>query len=231
MATISEVDTYYDSVETIYSVVILDWDDTLFPNHFLQSQYPQKHPFDLSQTEWFTEDWDKLEKKLYDTLQDLQRQHPIYIVTDAEDQWVQLTCKKFYPKLWNLFDDIEVHSANSLFKKQFPDSSFKRKSATIERISSIVQNFDPFFEDSSYQFLSVGDAPHDRQAIKSVAESKQWAYKNIKFQTNPSVKTLFCQWNLLNYMLPRIMWTHGDMDLSMNITYHSPSPPPELDLL
>jgi hypothetical protein len=206
--------------DIVNSVVILDWDDTCLPSHALHTSPSKIHPLHQPKDEWYTETWNKLENKLYDTLSDLKSKYPIYIVTDAEDQWVELTCEKFYPKIWNILDEFEIYSANSLYKKEYPDSAFKRKSATIEKISETFEKNEAFFWHLPYQnqFLSVGDAPHDREAIQNVAKIKQWIFKNIKFAVAPSVKTLAIQWDLLHYTLPCILWTKGNMDLNMTLT-------------
>jgi hypothetical protein len=216
--------------EKINSVVICDWDDTYLLSTYLSKLHPTISTLNLPQELWYTEAWDKLEKQLCDTTSKLKQKYPFFIVTNAETEWVKKTCAKFYPRLWNILDNddnIEIHSARSQYESQYPNDPGKWKQATLRDIVTTFEDesMEDFFPDMSFpeeslrlnEFFAIGDAPHDRVAIQTVAKEKNWNFKNVKFALQPNMRTLTAQWQLLDYTLPFILWSKGNMDLNMTV--------------
>lgn len=202
--------------EKINSVVICDWDDTYLLSTYLSKLHPTIGTLNLPKDLWYNEAWDKLEKQLCDTTSKLKQKYPFFIVTNAETEWVKRTCQKFYPRLWNILDEddtIEIHSARSQYETQYPNDPGQWKQATLRDITTTFEENPCILN----EFFAIGDAPHDRIAIQTVAKEKKWNFKNVKFALQPNVRTLTAQWQLLDYTLPCILWSKGNMDLSMTV--------------
>jgi hypothetical protein len=47
---------------------------------------------------------------------------PVVIITNAETGWVELSCKKFMPRVLPFLAGVKVLSARSTFESLYPDS-------------------------------------------------------------------------------------------------------------
>lgn len=47
---------------------------------------------------------------------------PVVIITNAETGWVELSCKRFMPRVMPFLASVKVLSARSTFEALFPDS-------------------------------------------------------------------------------------------------------------
>jgi len=107
-----------DALENGQTVVIFDWDDTLLSSTYLASlgyrlDLQQSFPPDLQ------EQLDELEKHVILLLQtciDTVGAHRTVIITNAERGWVELSAKKFIPRVCEVLDKCHVISARTTFE-------------------------------------------------------------------------------------------------------------------
>lgn len=118
------VDTGFSLPNSVWykeSSIIFDWDDTILPSSWLGSQgmrvdSTETLPERISQ-ELFT-----LEENAIKLLNLAWRYGKVVIITNAETGWVELSARRFLPRLLPLLSEIEVISARSTYEHMFPGS-------------------------------------------------------------------------------------------------------------
>jgi len=94
------------------TLYLLDWDDTLFPSTALDSF----ESFE-SLSEELKLNVDQLEQTIVKLLTELNRTGFVAIVTNANEDWVQTSCRCFMPKLLSCLNELKITvvSARKLF--------------------------------------------------------------------------------------------------------------------
>ncbi len=103
------------------TTIIFDWDDTLLSSSWLAQNglrldEPQIVPPEaVGQLEVLSE-------SVIQLLQRATMHGTCIIITNAETGWVELSCKKFMPRVLPCLHNIRVLSARSTFEALYPDS-------------------------------------------------------------------------------------------------------------
>ena len=104
----------------IQTIVILDWDDTLLPSSYLiHLGYISKEGhiyYDSTTNTEISNQFKKLEKLIIKFIQSISHISSFYIVTNAQQGWVQLSMKAFFPNLSLLIPDCQIISAREIYK-------------------------------------------------------------------------------------------------------------------
>jgi len=110
----------------IFSIVIfLDWDDTLFPSSYLASNGYRLDSTSINSD--ILKELKEVEHWVGQLLELLTTKADVYIVTNAETGWVELSAAKFIPALAAKVGAMEVVSARTKYETLFPESPFKWK--------------------------------------------------------------------------------------------------------
>jgi len=204
---------YYQPDQTI---IIFDWDDTLCPSttcmrhHGLNVLGPPPEG--------------ELRESLQVVAQEVQLlieracelASKVVVVTNAEEGWVDLSCKAWLPSLQETISRCEVASARSTWEPRGVASPAGWKSRTFE---DLIDRFYSRYPHQSWKnILSVGDAPHEREALSRVV---RWApqgrgrcrSKSVKFVLRPSVQQLTRELQMLRESLREIVLHDDDLDL------------------
>lgn len=204
---------YYQPDQTI---IIFDWDDTLCPSttcmrhHGLNVLGPPPEG-ELRECLQVVAQEVKL---LIERACELASK--VVIVTNAEEGWVDLSCKAWLPSLQETISRCEVASARSTWEPQGVASPAGWKSRTFE--DQIDRFYSRYPNQSWKNILSVGDAPHEREALSRVV---RWApqgrgrcrSKSVKFVLRPSVQQLTRELQMLRESLREIVLHDDDLDL------------------
>jgi len=194
------------------ALVLLDWDDTLFPNTF------------LAQEQYTVEDMNPLgyaEQTQLDELQDLVIQFLLcciafdrecIIITNGEDQWVQRTCHRFMPRVLPYIHNIKVISARALFEAKYPDCPANWKIACFaEQLAAVYTGVE---KTCTRNILSFGDSMYERQALQIVTSTMtNTTTKSIKFVDSPSLKDLICQMKIVSGYMTHLCQHEESLDL------------------
>lgn len=86
-------------------------------------------------------DLQKLESLVIQLLQIAQTYGKIFIVTNAETGWVQLSAQKFMPGLIPYLSAITIISARSTFESRFPDSPAQWKYQAFTSVIGICLKY------------------------------------------------------------------------------------------
>jgi hypothetical protein len=142
---------------------IIDWDDTL-----LASSYITISGIDLYSeriTQKMHDELVQLEDQLIVFLQNIiNTKFPIFIITNAEKGWVELSSMKFIPRVHQLITDVKsnihIMSARSTYRNLCPnDPNRWKKNAMIACVMSRFKYFDEM------NLISFGDSECERNAI------------------------------------------------------------------
>jgi len=197
----------FSSEET---VLIFDWDDTVLPSTWVQSQGLRLD--DGSQvTDWQREQLAEVAAAAAETLQIAKQLGSVVFVTNAEQGWIELSCKKFMPDLVQLLGDIKVVSARTTYETARVNSPLTWKLLAFE--AEISQFYDADC-DKRKNVLSLGDSINERKALlKATAHLPNCRSKSLKFVERPDIGQICRQHLLVRSCFDHIVHHDGNLDL------------------
>jgi len=208
-----------DDEQGVETLIIFDWDDTLFPTTWIMDQ-------------GFVEDADtKLgllsslssgDRALLDAVTERARRSlqmansigHVAIVTNAEQGWVEYSCAKFMPSLLETLTEVPIISARSTYAASCTSSSQWKCRAFRDLV-------DGFYGTSGVQqqqqnVVSVGDSDNELRALLSVSSGvSNCCGKSLKFVEAPSMEQLVDQHDLLIESLLDVVEHNGDLDVEI----------------
>jgi hypothetical protein len=191
------------------TLLIFDWDDTLCPSNWakqvgLTSYGPDGRPlkFSLYQKELSALSW-----SVHATLKAAMSKGKVIIVTNAEEGWIELSCRRWMPTLCELLRSIQCVSARSTWEPHGLKAPFDWKAMEFEKV--IERFYSKRLHQSWKNVLSIGDSPHERDAlIRATCGSlpvdvydrrkrSRCRTKTIKFKVRPTIEELTQELNVL----------------------------------
>lgn len=196
--------------------IIFDWDDTLLSSSWLAQNGLRLDSPDILPPEVVSQ-LSVLEDSVINLLERALRCGPVVIITNAETGWVELSCKKFIPRVQPLLPRVKILSARSTFEAMYPDSPSDWKVQAFYQ--EICLAFSGFSLEARKNVLSFGDSVHERAAILKVTGGMgvTTRTKSIKFVERPTVEQLKRQVDLVSSCLDEICRHPGNLDLMLTI--------------
>ena len=172
------------------SLIIFDWDDTLFcTSQIAKNNYLNQNQISKIQKNKIL----KLENEVKKILQNSIKNGETYIITNSEPGWVEFSCKKFFPSIIDLLDQINIISARGLYENQCPNDSYMWKMNTF---NDIVNLYD---QNLLSNIICIGDSFLEIQAGKNLSNQfKNVFIKTIKFKEEPTIDELIMEIKLVN---------------------------------
>lgn len=205
-----------------HTVIFLDWDDTLLCSSVLSHQ-GIKLDSELENVELIAQ-LEELSDSVIGVLNVAMSHGTVYIVTNGETGWVQLSAQKFLPNVVPFLNKLRVLSARSTFEPLYPDSPMKWKYHAFQE--SLAREY-PKTNSCIRNVLSFGDSHAEREAIRAVTRGHpNTRTKSIKFAERPTIEQLQRQLELVSDCFPYITSHEADLDLCMSLSV-SPNPEPE----
>lgn len=204
------------------TIIFLDWDDTLLCSSVLSNQ-GIKLDSDMENAVDLIAQLQELSDSVISVLNVAMTFGTVYIVTNGETGWVQLSAQKFLPSVVPILDKLRVLSARSTFESLFPDSPMKWK------FHAFQESLNQEYADSHCirNVLSFGDSHAEREAIRLVTRGlPNTRTKSIKFAERPTIEQLQRQLELVSNCFQYITSHEDDLDLCMSLSV-TPSPEPE----
>lgn len=199
------------------TIIIFDWDDTLCPSTTCMRQHnlsvlgarPEGEVVRL------LEDLTREAKVLLEQAAELAEK--VVVVTNAEEGWVDLSCKAWLPGLQETIASCEVASARSTWEPRGVSSPAGWKARAFE---DVIDKFYSKYQHQSWKnIISIGDAPHEREALSRVMRwapchrGKKCRSKSVKLVLRPSIEQLTRELQMLRESLKEIVWHDDDLDL------------------
>jgi hypothetical protein len=156
------------------SLVILDWDDTLFPTTWVTNNYINLN--DIEVRNRYLDFFSELDDLLFKLLKKTTEISTVIIITNALPIWIKIS-SSVLPKTQYILKKIKIVSAKKNFQKLSNDATEWKKLA----FKSEVIN--------KKNIISVGDASYEYKALISLYDQKR-LLKSMKFLENPTHEIL-----------------------------------------
>lgn len=209
---------------TTETVIIFDWDDTLMSSSWLASQGYRLDSPDYMPAH-VAEHLAALQDSVLDLLSHATAFGRLVIITNAETGWVELSAKKWMPRVVPFVTEARVISARSTYEPCYPDSpadwkvqAFWHEVATVREELGLGEGGAPASADTTMQVLSLGDSIHERLAILRVTEGlSRTRTKSVKFVERPDAAQLRRQVIAVRETFASICKHSGDLDLALHL--------------
>jgi hypothetical protein len=207
----------------ISRLIIIDWDDTLFPTtHVQNNNIKTKHI--KKNININTKLFKKLDTLIFNLLSNLNKYGKVIIVTNAAEKWVHMTLK-ILPKTKEFVDNnVNIVSARDMYKKKFPNNAYEWKRQTFKKV--VNSNFAN--KSQIQQIISIGDAEYEYRALidlynknnksnKSNKSNKpKRILKSVKLIRYPKIDILLDELEVLDKSVYEICNNKTHMDLNFN---------------
>lgn len=193
------------------TLIILDWDDTLFPTTWAINSGIDIA--DLEAQNKYIVFFSKLDLMLYKLLSNLIQLGKVVIVTNAMTKWVKISSNILPNTQQILRKHIRVVSARDLFQKKHPGENYIWKQLVFNQL---VKNF---YKGRNYvkNIVSVGDAEYEFFALVNLYTGHDRRYlKSIRLMPSPSYDTLIDQLEVLNKSVNKLVKLNKHLDLKFS---------------
>jgi len=193
---------------TFNSIIIFDWDDTLFPT----TRYS---PLGLINDKILTESEKVLFLELENTVCKLisiaTSKADTYIITNANKSWIYFSSKKYYyNKAERILEKVNIISARNEYEQLYPGDNSRWK-------------LNAFFDTSKHlnkklltNIISIGDSLMEISSAHKLGETFNNAYtKTLKLKENPSVEELQQQLNLIIKQFDTIYCSQKNLNIKL----------------
>ena len=203
-------------------VFILDFDDTLIPSSWLNTQ-----GFKLSKqlygvTEAMLDACAKVAHHSAALINAAKGYGKVVIVTNATHDWVELASKMFMPTISDLILSLPIFSAADLYESRSKSPTIWKKLTFQNDVLRTVFPVQPAVR----TVISIGDSEAERQALKyvqSLADPETMLTKSVKFKDKPTPESLIQQLIVTLEGLHMIATTPESLDLQIEAA-ETPSP-------
>lgn len=197
------------------TVIFFDWDDTLQASSELVMKGVTLQTPQMSKE--IETSFSDLQNQVISLLKIASEATPnVFIITNAEQGWVQLSSQKFMPRVYSHLNKVKIISARSEYESRFPNTpNMWKQTAFSDNILSIFQIPPP-----NVNIISFGDSECERLALLSLQKicGKSGKMKSIKFVERPSVSQLRRQLEMVLNNFQFILKHEESLDLLLQIS-------------
>lgn len=204
-----DLDLNYVSYEEFYknnhTIIYIDWDDTLSPTTYFTKQELKLDIDEKNENFLKTkDDLDKLSDKIINVLNTIKnsstKEHPIdiYIVTNAELDWVEMSSKKFMPKVYEYLAEhkIDIFSAKALYHEITGNKEENSLQYVLWKYSTFLHilktRFTDFNQYIKLNLISIGDSTVEKYALESMKNIMiNCIFKTVKLKSNPTIEEFY----------------------------------------
>jgi len=196
------------------TLIFFDWDDTLFPTTWLRERGLLEEDALISPEQ--DVQLQALANLVAVTLETAKRRGGVAIVTNAEEGWVELSCRAFMPSLQNHLEGVRIVSARTNHEKHglFAPTMWK-----CHAFAEVVAEFftsGPSDAGAAQQqrrsIVSLGDSEHEMEALKWVTTGTECYAKSLKFVQRPCLEQLMAQHELVADFVDEVVDHDGNLD-------------------
>lgn len=191
------------SINKNNSLVILDWDNTLFPTTWVTKNYINLN--DIEVRNRYLDFFSELDTLIYNLLKKISEYSKVILVTNALPIWIKIS-SNVLPKTQYILKNIKVVSARKNYQKVNSDINEWKKLAFKDEVD---------FELDIKKFqniVSIGDASYEYNALINLYNPTR-LLKSMKFLEEPTHETLKDQIEVLNDNIVNIIKHKKHLDL------------------
>lgn len=170
------------------TVIVFDWDDTLFPTTYIREDLELDHWLPLKDTHLKGTQMQEVAQKLsrcaaavIELLQLASEHGHVILVTLAQSPWVFKSCHNFYPDVWDAICDLKIPIVYAQEGKQIDynkadmmsDDEVESFWSAVKgkAIAHEVEKFYSQYEGQSWKnIISIGDSNFERLGTQGMAE-------------------------------------------------------------
>ena len=220
------------------NLVILDWDDTLLPTHWIQGELyknnQENEPAYQNIRQKHPQLFENLQNAVQNLIATLAKNAQIIIVSNAGIPWLTRASNIFYPGIECFKKHYNVQTISARVYKnneqRYPNNPNLWKVELFEKIAldwkrkctQTNQRNAPTNQLPKYNVISIGDGESERGALKNLPSAPEWNLKSIKFVDKPAPHQVYTQILHLTKKFPQILSVDNDMD---NILRNKKEPP------
>lgn len=161
-------------------VIVTDWDDTVFPTHFVLARMKQ-----LYKTRGISEEQEMLEciktedkqgiflaveRQMANFFQNAEALGTVIIITNALEGWVERSSKTLVPGVWEQYvSRYKIVSARSKYEDKTRDKFFPSTMQQLYWKQEAFRNDVP----RCAELFAMGDAPHDMEAAECALQCQK----------------------------------------------------------
>jgi hypothetical protein len=192
------------------TLIILDFDDTLFPTTWLLNEgfLDGDAALDPVQSALLQ----RLEDHAAKTLQMAMQYGEVVIITNAMQGWVEHSCAVFMPSLVPFLQQIKIVSARSSYESEDVPSPTSWKTLAFAREVGRFCNG----PSEARTIISLGDSLCEQQALVAATNGfADCSAKSLKFMEQPYIEQLIDQHELVHGCFADVYELVGDLDLEV----------------
>jgi hypothetical protein len=191
------------SINKSNSLVILDWDNTLFPSTWVTRNYINLNDREVRNK--YLDFFSELDTLIFTLLKNISEYSKVIIITNALPVWIKI-CSGVLPKTSYLLNNIRVISARKNFQKVSSDATEWKKLAFKDEVEKEldIKNIQ--------NIISVGDASYEYNALINLY-NKNRILKSMKFLEEPTQEVLKDQLEVLIDNIKEIILYKKHLDL------------------
>lgn len=196
------------------TVLIFDWDDTILPSCWVQSQGLRLDE-ESQVSEFQRQQLTQVANLAMETLRAAKQHGTVVLVTNAERGWIELSCQKFMPTLSPVIENVKILSARTTYESREVSSPLDWKLCAFKAEIWRVFGEETMSEPSRRKnVLSLGDSMHEREALlRATASLPNCRSKSLKFVERPDIGQICKQHSLITGCFDRIIHHDGNLDL------------------
>ena len=185
------------------TLVILDWDNTLFPTTWVSKNFINLHNTEIRDK--YLEFFSELDDLLFNLLKKISYKSKIIIVTNAMPLWIKIS-SCVLPKTQNLLNYIKVVSARKNYQKVSSDYTEWKKLAFNAEVKNQLNIKD------KQNIISIGDASYEYKALINLY-NKDRILKSMKFLEEPTFDVLKDQLEVVSNNIDKVIDYDKHLDL------------------
>jgi len=170
------------------TLIISDWDDTLNISNMLVGEYA-RYASMLEECPEIPKElqpiFDVVAKATKEFLTEAQKYGRVIIVTNASEGWVQISCKRFMPSIYDLVTSFTIISARECYEEYTPSPHLWKQYAFRDILLTQFLKT----PDIRKNIISVGDGTAEQYAIRSLRASC-YGKTNIDLITIKSIRII-----------------------------------------
>jgi hypothetical protein len=207
------------------TVFILDWDDTIMCSSWLKTLGVElennKPPDEILQ------ETAKIATAVEGLINKISECGRLFIVTNATDGWVELSCQLFMPSIYYLVLSIPIISAQELYSYKFINPNTWKMMAFRNEILATL--FDKGSQTTRH-IISIGDGEAEQMAIRSIQPIRIYGpliTKSIRIMPQSTPAELIDQLNKITSVISPLVThdTHLDLQIGLvDIPVHRKTP-------
>ncbi len=185
------------------SLVILDWDNTLFPSTWVTKNFINLN--DVETRNKYLDFFTEIDESIYILLKKISYKSKVIIVTNAMPVWIKVS-SSVLPKTQSILKNIKVISARKNYQKISTDATEWKKLAFRDEVENELDI------KNRQNIVSIGDASYEYKALISLYDTNR-ILKSVKFLEDPTFEILKDQIEVLHQNIEPIIEYPKYLDL------------------